>query len=139
MKKRKQTRRRRDAAQRRGKLGISTVIVVLIAVFLLRGHTMDQRTDTVLRELANRHATNRNAMNGTKTDNACTPAVNISAGLLKIADPFFRPTSPNPILFRFLFPSNACPPPEEIRASVFIPAFSFHTRSCDMDVPKNFG
>ena len=43
MKKRKQTRRRRDAAQRRGKLGISTVIVVLIAVFLLRGHTMDQR------------------------------------------------------------------------------------------------
>ena len=37
MKKRKQTRRRRDAAQRRGKLGISTVIVVLIAVFLLRG------------------------------------------------------------------------------------------------------
>ena len=52
MKKRKQTRRRRDAAQRRGKLGISTVIVVLIAVFLLRGHTMDQRNAAYVEELA---------------------------------------------------------------------------------------
>ena len=48
----KQTRRRRDAAQRRGKLGISTVIVVLIAVFLLRGHTMDQRNAAYVEELA---------------------------------------------------------------------------------------
>ena len=52
MKKRKQTRRRRDAAQRRGKLGISTVIVVLIAVFLLRGHTMDQRNAASVEKLA---------------------------------------------------------------------------------------
>ena len=52
MKKRKQTRRRRDAAQRRGKLDISTVIVVLIAVFLLRGHTMDQRNAAYVEELA---------------------------------------------------------------------------------------
>ena len=52
MKKRKQTRRRRDAAQRRGKLGISTVIVVLIAVFLLRGHSMDQRNAAYVEELA---------------------------------------------------------------------------------------
>ena len=54
MKKRKQTRRRRDAAQRRGKLGISTVIVVLIAVFLLRGHTMDayMQTDEYAEQVA---------------------------------------------------------------------------------------
>ena len=33
-----------------------------------------------------------------------------------------------PILSRFLFPSNACPPPEEIRASVFLfPIRATHT------------